>query len=161
MPRTNTIAVTAMALIVVAMWTAGRPSEARHADMQRLDVERATLHPGEGVQSARREESIDLTSQGGMNSSPDQPIARRSLPPISPDATPVIWKGQTYWYDDGLWYDQQPTEWRAVAAPTGAVVQKLPSTHATLQIDGRTYYAAYGVYYVAVPMGYAVADAPR
>ena len=92
------------------------------------------------------------------------PRDRRSslrVPPLSPEAVDVISNGRRYWYDNGLWYVEDRSEFSAAQPPVGIVISKLPALYGTgFFDDGTPYYYAYGVHYRPVDGGYAVTGPP-
>lgn len=108
-----------------------------------------------------RNASADDVSQLESPNQPDGASLRNSMPPLSPEAVDVISNGRRYWYDNGLWYVEDASTFRAAQPPVGIVISRLPSLYATGSFDdGTPYYYANGVYYVPVDGGYAVTDPP-
>ncbi|NTV28676.1 MAG: hypothetical protein HGA80_01180 [Candidatus Omnitrophica bacterium] len=68
--------------------------------------------------------------------------------------------GRRYFYNAGLFYLQDRTQYVVVPPPTGAVIYQIPSGWHTVVIDGVTYYVYNGVYYTRIPQGYQVVQPP-
>ena len=143
-----------IALAAVVLWPSTRPSEARRADMSALERDRGTP----SVQVAEQ-----VSSDPDVVAGREMRVAslRPRVPPLSPEAVDVFFDAQRYWYDDGLWYLEDPSGWSEVSPPAGIKVRTPPSSYTTLWVDGVAYYYAYGVYYVPVLSGYAVANVPH
>ena len=76
-------------------------------------------------------------------------------------AVSVAFRGGSYWFHGGVWYQPSGTRYVVVAAPVGIVVPVLPPAFVTLSIAGATYYYANGTYYTDVPgEGYTVVAPP-
>jgi hypothetical protein len=66
------------------------------------------------------------------------------------DAIPVAYNGQTYYYADGVFYQQEGSSFAIVPAPAGVVVPELPSAANQVASNGAVYYQYNGVYYQPV-----------
>jgi len=60
---------------------------------------------------------------------------------------PFWWGGYNYFYNDGLFYSYDNSQYTVIEPPVGAQVDKLPSKAESIVIDGQQYYEYNGVYY--------------
>jgi|SRR3569833_36857 len=60
---------------------------------------------------------------------------------------PFWWNNYNYFYNDGLFYTYDNSQYTVVEPPVGAEVDKLPSKAESIVIDGQQYYEYNGVYY--------------
>jgi len=66
-----------------------------------------------------------------------------------------------YYYYDGLYYNNVGGQYVLVAPPVGVYVSVIPPDFQPVLINGRTYYADHGVYYILTRHhGYKVVAAP-
>lgn len=74
----------------------------------------------------------------------------------------TIWAGGSrYYYYDGLYYQYVGNgDYVLVNPPVGAYVRSIPPDFQPVIVNGRTFYADNGVYYVLTPRGYKVVPAP-
>lgn len=81
---------------------------------------------------------------------------------MSSSYTPVTYTGGTYYYDQGVFYQDLGTSgYAAVPPPVGAVVSTLPTGSIQISSRGETYYIFNQVYYKQVPQGYQVVEPVR
>jgi len=75
---------------------------------------------------------------------------------LSANCVTVLFNGQTYYYDRGTFYVQDPQGYLAIPPPIGIIVSTI-SSHATQGIsNGGIYYQFKGVFYITVSQGYQV-----
>jgi hypothetical protein len=79
-----------------------------------------------------------------------------SLVELSADCFIVLFNGQTYYYDQGSFYVQDPRGYLAVPPPIGIIVRVIPQHARGIDVNGQIYYRYKGVFYVQVPQGYQV-----
>ncbi len=76
---------------------------------------------------------------------------------LSADCVSVEFNGQTYFYDDGTFYQQDAAgQYFAVAPPIGIIVNALPSQARQIIVNGQVLYRSKGVCYIQVAQGYQV-----
>ncbi len=68
--------------------------------------------------------------------------------------------GYDYFYDDGLFYLDEPYGYTVVPAPIGAIVYDLPAGYREVVINGVLYYVYDGAYYIPAENGYRVVSPP-
>ena len=79
-----------------------------------------------------------------------------SLVELTPDCVAVLFDGQTFYYDQGTFYQQDPQGYLAIAPPLGIIINALPPQAREIEINGQIYYRYKGVCYVQVPGGFQV-----
>ena len=79
-----------------------------------------------------------------------------SLVEISADYITVLFNGQTYYYDRGSFYVQDPQGHLAVPPPIGIIVSVIPQHARQIDVNGQIYYRYKGVFYIQVAQGYQV-----
>jgi hypothetical protein len=160
-------ALAAIAMAAAALWVTQAPSSARGADASApvagslsfpLPQYRQVADERSGDAGIPPVSPFDIGEMPELPATPDDVSSRASLPPLSPEAVDVVADGHRYWYDNGHWYEEDSSGWRAARPPAGFVLSAIPPSYETQWIDGRPYYYLYGVYYVPVPEGYEVAD---
>ncbi len=89
----------------------------------------------------------------------DRGIVVDSLPP---DAMAVRYGRDHYWFNAGVWYRAQGTQFIVTAPPIGAIVPVLPPFYTALMIGGIPYYYANDTHYVwrNGDHGYQVVEPP-
>jgi Family of unknown function (DUF6515) len=76
---------------------------------------------------------------------------------LSANCVAVLFNGQTYYYDRGSFYVQDPQGYLAVPPPIGIIVNALPTWARQIgNIDGQIYYRCKGVIYIQVEGGFQV-----
>ena len=65
-----------------------------------------------------------------------------------------------YYYYDGLYYSLAGSEYVIVNPPAGAVVNTIPEDFNPVTINGVTYYADSGIYYIQTTGGFKVVPSP-
>jgi hypothetical protein len=75
---------------------------------------------------------------------------------LSANTVTVLFNGQTYYYDRGSFYVQDPQGYLAVPPPIRIIVNALPAWAAQVNVDGQIYYSCKGAFYVQVAQGYQV-----
>jgi hypothetical protein len=75
----------------------------------------------------------------------------------------ATFRGGSYYYQGGVWYQPMGGRFFVVAPPIGIVVPILPPFYTTVWFGGAPYYYANDTYYVwsADQQGYVVSDAPQ
>jgi hypothetical protein len=78
-------------------------------------------------------------------------------------AVTANFRGGSYYYHGGVWYQPNGDHFFVVAPPIGIVVPILPPFYTTVWFGGAPYYYANDTYYVwsADQQGYVVSDAPQ
>ena len=79
-----------------------------------------------------------------------------SLVELSADCIIVLFNGQTYYYDRGSFYVQDPQGHLAVPPPIGIIVSVIPQHARQIDVNGQIYYRYKGVFYIQVAQGYQV-----
>lgn len=72
----------------------------------------------------------------------------------------VNFRGGRYWFQSGVWFEQDGPRYVVVKPPPGIVVPVLPPGYTTVFMAGAPYYYANDVYYGGAPGGYAVVNPP-
>jgi hypothetical protein len=72
----------------------------------------------------------------------------------------VVVDGQTYFYSEGVFYQQMAGQLVAVAPVPGAVVDSIPEDYQIVMADGVHYLFTGGVYYQRVDQGFEVVEPP-
>jgi len=76
---------------------------------------------------------------------------------LSANCVAVLYNGQTFYYDRGSFYVQDPQGYLAIPPPIGIIVNALPSWARQIgSINGQIYYRCKGAFYVQVDQGYEV-----
>jgi hypothetical protein len=75
---------------------------------------------------------------------------------LSADYAAVMFNGQTYGYDQGSFYIQDPQGYLATPPPIGIIVSEIPQNARQIDVNGQIYYRYQGVYYIQVAQGYQV-----
>lgn len=75
---------------------------------------------------------------------------------LSADCVAVLFNGQTYYYDRGSYYLQDPQGYLAVPPPIGIIVSSLPAWARQVEVGGQVYYRCKGAFYVQTTQGYQV-----
>jgi hypothetical protein len=69
--------------------------------------------------------------------------------------------GNPYYYDDGIYYEQNNGGYQEVYPPVGAAIPQLPEGTVEIQAGNQLYYYAGGAFYVQQPDGsFAIAPTP-
>jgi hypothetical protein len=79
-----------------------------------------------------------------------------SLVELSADCVAVLFNGQTYYYDRGSFYVQDPQGYLATPPPIGIIVSVIPQHARQIDVNGQIYYRYKGVFYIQVAQGYQV-----
>lgn len=80
---------------------------------------------------------------------------------LPPGCRPIVARGASYFYRQGLFYQYTPAGYVIIEAPRGAVVSALPHGYRTIYIQRTPYYVYDDTYYVAQGQGaYAVVAPP-
>ena len=88
---------------------------------------------------------------------------------LSPKSQTVVVQNATYYYADGVYYQQGPQGYVVIPAPSGAVINDLPPGAVSIVYGGTTYYYSGGVFYskkdalflvVNTPIGITVSQLP-
>ena len=77
---------------------------------------------------------------------------------LSGNVIPVLYEGQTYYYDLGTFYAQEGQQYLAVPPPLDVIVSALPPQARQVRINGQVYYRYKGVCYIQVPQGFQVVE---
>jgi hypothetical protein len=77
---------------------------------------------------------------------------------LSADFVTIVFNGQTYFYDQGSFYVQDPQGYLATPPPIGLIVSVLPQNARQITTDSQVYYRYKGVCYAQVPQGYQVVE---
>jgi hypothetical protein len=72
----------------------------------------------------------------------------------------IVVDGQTYYYNDGIFYQQVGNQLTAVPPVLGAVVDYIPDDYQIVMADGAHYLVTGGVYYQRVDQGFEVVQPP-
>jgi hypothetical protein len=76
---------------------------------------------------------------------------------LSPAFFSVSSNGQTYFYDEGTFYQQDDQgQYFAVAPPVGVIISPIPAQARQIEDNGQIFYRYKGVFYVQVAGGYQV-----
>lgn len=76
---------------------------------------------------------------------------------LSADYVTILFNGQTYFYDQGSFYVQDPQGYLATPPPIGIVIGVLPQDARQINVNGQVYYRYKGIFYIQVPpQGYQV-----
>ena len=79
-----------------------------------------------------------------------------SLAELSANYGTVLFNGQTYGYDQGSFYVQDPQGYLATPPPIGIIVSAIPQNARQIDVNGQIYYRYKGVFYIQVAGGYQV-----
>jgi Family of unknown function (DUF6515) len=79
---------------------------------------------------------------------------------LPPGHAVVAFRGGSYYFHGGVWYQPSGPGFIVVRPPVGIVVTALPPAYVTVWAAGAPYYYANDVYYAQAPGGYAVVDPP-
>jgi hypothetical protein len=77
---------------------------------------------------------------------------------LSADVVTISFNGETYYYDQGSFYVQDPQGYLATPPPIGIIVGVLPPNARQITTDTGTFYRYKGVCYLRVEQGYQVVD---
>jgi hypothetical protein len=80
---------------------------------------------------------------------------------VSSAETPVMMNGNTYYYDQGTFYQNGDTGRFITPPPIGAVVTTLPPGAVQVVINDTNFYTYNGIYYKPLPQGYEVVEQPH
>jgi uncharacterized protein DUF6515 len=72
----------------------------------------------------------------------------------------IFVSGTPYYYDDGIYYQQQGQDYQEVYPPVGADVQELPDGAIEIDAGNLAYYYAGGAFYVQQDGGFVIAPTP-
>lgn len=70
----------------------------------------------------------------------------------------ISFNGQTYFYDEGTFYQQYQLEYVAVVPPIGIIVNSIPDDARQIVSNGQLFFRFKGVFYVRVDQGYQVVE---
>ena len=73
----------------------------------------------------------------------------------------IMVDGQTYYYSEGVFYQQIGDQLVAIQPVFGAVVDSIPQDYQIVMADGEHYLVTGGVYYQRVDQGFEVVAPPR
>jgi hypothetical protein len=80
---------------------------------------------------------------------------------VVPDGYETIMvNGETFYYDQGIFYSQVGDQLTAIPPVLGAVVDYIPQDYQIIMVDGAHYLFTGGVYYQRVDQGFEVAQPP-
>lgn len=79
---------------------------------------------------------------------------------VPDDLEEVVVDGQTYFYSEGVFYQQQGDQLVTIGAVVGAVVDYLPPGYQIVMADGVNYFVWGGVYYERLAEGFEVVVPP-
>jgi hypothetical protein len=79
---------------------------------------------------------------------------------LAADAYLFSLANQSYYYDDGVYYEPTSGGYDVVAAPIGATVSSLPPGYETIMVDSSYYYYYGGTFYINTGQSYQVVQAP-
>jgi len=79
---------------------------------------------------------------------------------VPDDLEEVVVDGQTYFYSEGVFYQQEGDQLVAIGAVVGAVVDYLPPDYQMVMADGINYFVWGGVYYQRLAEGFEVVVPP-
>lgn len=89
------------------------------------------------------------------------PYADVDSPFVVPDGfETVMVNGETFYYNQGVFYQQVGDQLTAIPAVLGAVVDNIPEDYQIVMADGVHYLFTGGVYYQRVDQGFEVVEAP-
>lgn len=89
------------------------------------------------------------------------PIADVSTDFVVPDGfSTVIVNGETFYYNQGAFYQQVGNTLEAIPAVTGAIVDYIPQDYQIVMVNGVHYLVTGGVYYQRVEQGFMVVEPP-
>jgi len=72
----------------------------------------------------------------------------------------VMVNGETFYYNQGIFYQQVGEQLTAIPAVLGAVVDSIPQDYQIVMVDGDHYLVTGGVYYQRVDQGFEVVQPP-
>jgi hypothetical protein len=72
----------------------------------------------------------------------------------------VMVNGETFYYHQGVFYQQVGNQLTAIPAVLGAVVDSIPEDYQIVMADGVHYLVTGGVYYQRVDQGFEVVEGP-
>lgn len=90
----------------------------------------------------------------------DYPEVGSTVAGLSQGTTRATLDDETYFFQDGVWYQESNPGYVVVDPPTGISVPSLPAGYATIQVGDTVYFYSTGIYYVATLTGYEVTLAP-
>jgi hypothetical protein len=88
------------------------------------------------------------------------PSAGNSIAALPDGSIPITFRGSTYYFNSGFWYQQVVAGFVPATPPQGVVVPSLPSTSTTVWLAGVPYYRLNDIYYASTPGGYMVVAPP-
>jgi hypothetical protein len=97
---------------------------------------------------------LPLSAAGQYSSAGD------SIAALPDGSIPITFRGSTYYFSSGSWFQQVVAGFVPVTPPPGIVVPSLPPSYTTVWLAGRPYYRLNDVYYASAPGGYAVVASP-
>lgn len=72
----------------------------------------------------------------------------------------IVVDGQTFFYSDGIFYQEAADQLTVIPPVLGAVVDSIPEDYQVVMVDGINYLYTEGVYYQRVTQGFEVVQPP-
>ena len=88
------------------------------------------------------------------------PSAGDSTTALPDGSIPITYRGSTYYFNSGSWFQQVVAGFVPVTPPPGVVVPSLPPPYTTVWLAGVPYYRLNDIYYASAPGGYVVVAPP-
>jgi hypothetical protein len=88
------------------------------------------------------------------------PSGGESVGGLPDGSIPITFRGSTYYFSSGHWFQQVVAGFVAATPPQGIVVPSLPPPYTTVWLSGVPYYRLNDIYYASVPGGFAVVAPP-
>jgi hypothetical protein len=88
------------------------------------------------------------------------PAAGDSMTALPGGSIPITFRGSTYYFNSGSWFQQVVAGFVQATPPPGIVVPSLPRADTTVWVAGVPYYRLNDIYYASAPGGYAVVAPP-
>jgi hypothetical protein len=135
------------------------PAFAQQQQQDRPRAEHAAPPARNNVAPARPPASVDTR----FNHNRAYPPRGFGVDHVPEGAVTANFRGSSYYYHGGVWYQPSGDRFFVVAPPIGIVVPILPPFYTTVWFGGAPYYYANDTYYVwsADQQGYVVSDAPQ
>ena len=138
----------------------GEVNRGREAEVRRGEPERNFVRPAEIEREnrERRHEDIDEDRRHAFSWFGYRPgMIISTLPP---DYAPIYVDNTPYYYDQGVYYESNPSGYVVVNPPLGAIVPNLPPGAQAVAAGSTVYYYAGGAFYLPQPQGYMVVTPP-
>ncbi len=80
---------------------------------------------------------------------------------IPADFLSLSYNGETFYYNEGTFYQLTDRVLAPVKAPVGAIVEQIPEDYSTIQIEGDVLYIYRDIFYKKISEGFQVVDTPE